>query len=213
MLKVILMGPPGSGKGTQASRLAAILDVESISSGDLFRLNLSNNTDLGIRAKKFMDKGEYVPDDITINMVMSWVEDPLHHKGFVLDGFPRTLGQAQALESRMINKSGIDRVIFFNVDVPILVERLSGRSICSKCQKPYHKLFAPPSTVKICDDCGADLYQRDDDKEEVVVNRLKVYLNETEPVIEYYRSLNILHEINAELSIKEISQAIENVVR
>jgi adenylate kinase len=213
MLKVILMGPPGSGKGTQASKLASILDVESISSGDLFRLNLSNNTDLGIQAKKFMDKGEYVPDDITINMVMSWVEDPLHDKGFVLDGFPRTLGQAQALENRMINKSGIDRVIFFNVDAPVLVERLSGRSICSKCQKSYHKLFAPPSTVNICDDCGADLYQRDDDKEEVVVNRLKVYLNETEPVIEYYRSLNILHEINAELSIKEISQTIENVVR
>jgi adenylate kinase len=213
MVKVILMGPPGSGKGTQASKLASILDVESISSGDLFRSNLSNNTDLGMQAKKFMDKGEYVPDEITINMVMSWVEDPSHDNGFVLDGFPRTLGQAQALENRMINKSAIDRVIFFNVEAPILVERLSGRLICSECQKPYHKLFSPPSTVKICDDCGAALYQRDDDKEDVVVKRLKVYLNETEPVIEYYRSLNILHEINAELSIKEISQAIENVVR
>jgi adenylate kinase len=207
------MGPPGSGKGTQASNLASMLEVESVSSGDLFRLNLSENTDLGLQAKTFMEKGEYVPDDITINMIMSWIEDPLRDKGFVLDGFPRTLGQAQALDKYMIHKGGVDRVIFFNVEGPILVERLSGRLICSDCQKPYHKIFSPSSDTDICDDCGGSLYQRADDKKDVVANRLEVYLNETEPVIEYYRRLGILHEINASLPIKKVSEALENAIR
>ncbi len=212
-MKVILMGPPGSGKGTQASKLASDIAVDSISSGDLFRSNLSNNTDLGIQAKKFMDKGEYVPDDITINMVISWIEDPAHDKGFVLDGFPRTLAQAEALENKMLHKGGIDRVIFFNVDESILVERLSSRLICSACQKPYHKLFSPPVKANICDDCPGDLYQRDDDKEDVVVNRLKVYLSETEPVIEYYRNQGILREIDGALSIDDVAKSMEDAIR
>lgn len=212
-MKVILMGPPGSGKGTQASKLASAISVDSISSGDLFRSNLSNNTDLGIQAKKFMDKGEYVPDDITINMVISWIEDPAHDKGFILDGFPRTLAQAEALENKMIHKGGIDRVIFFNVEESILVERLSGRLICTECQKPYHKLFLPPLMLKSCPDCEGSLYQRDDDKEDVVVNRLKVYLSETEPVIEYYRNQGILREIDGALSIDDVSKSMENAIR
>ena len=137
-MKIILMGPPGSGKGTQAGKIASTLGVDSVSSGDLFRLNLSNNTDLGVQAKEFMDKGEYVPDDITISMVMSWIEDPSHDKGFVLDGFPRTLAQAQALEERMLNKGGIDRVIFFNVEESILIKRLSGRLICTESVSYTH---------------------------------------------------------------------------
>ncbi len=212
-MKIILMGPPGSGKGTQAGKIASTLGVDSVSSGDLFRLNLSNNTDLGVQAKEFMDKGEYVPDDITISMVMSWIEDPFHDKGFVLDGFPRTLAQAQALEERMLNKGGIDRVIFFNVEESILIKRLSGRLICNECQKPYHKSFLPPLMLNSCPDCKGSLYQRDDDKEEVVVNRLKVYLKETEPVIDYYRSLDILHEVDGALSIDEVSKAMENAIR
>ena len=143
-MKIILMGPPGSGKGTQASFLASITEVNSVSSGDLFRDNLSRDTELGRMAKTYMDRGKYVPDDVTIGMVMSWIEAPENKKGFVLDGFPRTLIQAESLDDRLGAIGGVDKVILFNVPESELIKRLAGRILCRKCQTPYHKEFSPP---------------------------------------------------------------------
>ena len=167
------MGAPGSGKGTQAGFIADKVNVSAVSSGDLFRKNLSEKTELGVLAKTFMDKGEYVPDDVTIRMVMDWVNNPSNGSGFVLDGFPRTLPQAVALDEQL---GSVDKVIFFDVPADDLIERLSGRLICRKCTASYHKLFYPSKKGLICDQCPGDLYQRDDDKPDVVTNRLKVYM-------------------------------------
>ncbi len=211
-MKIILIGPPGSGKGTQAGHIASMFGVSSVSSGDLFRDNLAKNTELGKLAKDFMDRGEYVPDEVTIDMVMEWIESPSHSSGFVLDGFPRTLPQAEALESRLLDKGGIDRVLFFNVGEDSLVDRLSGRLICRTCQMPYHIEFSPPSVTEKCDSCGGRLYQRDDDKVEVIRNRLEVYMQETEPLVEYFRELGNLREIDASEGINDVKRAIEKAV-
>ncbi|MEC9366471.1 MAG: nucleoside monophosphate kinase, partial [Chloroflexota bacterium] len=153
-MKIILMGPPGSGKGTQASYIASFAGVNSVSSGDLFRDNLARDTELGRLAKTYMDQGKYVPDNVTIDMVMSWIEDPENREGFVLDGFPRTLMQAEALDDRLSGLGGIDKVILFNVPEKELVKRLSGRILCRKCQTPFHKEFSPPNIEGQCDKCG-----------------------------------------------------------
>ena len=207
------MGPPGSGKGTQAGHIASMFGVNSVSSGDLFRDNLAKNTELGKLAKDFMDKGEYVPDEVTIDMVMGWIEDPTHSSGFVLDGFPRTLAQAEALESRLLGNGGIDRVLFFNVDEEALVDRLSGRLICRGCHMPYHIKFSPPLITDQCNSCGGGLYQRDDDKVEVIRNRFKVYMQETEPLVKHFRESGNLREIDASMGINDVKRAIERAVR
>jgi adenylate kinase len=212
-LNIILVGPPGSGKGTQAGHIASMFGVSSVSSGDLFRDNMANNTELGKLAKGFIDKGEYVPDEVTIDMVMGWIETPTHSRGFVLDGFPRTLAQAEALESRLLGSGGIDRVLFFIVDEEVLVDRLSGRLICRGCHMPYHKIFAPPLIADKCNSCRGGLYQRDDDRVEVIRNRLEVYMQETEPLVKHFRESGNLREIDASLGINDVKRAIEKAVR
>ncbi len=206
------MGPPGSGKGTQAAHIAKICGVNSVSTGDLFRDNLSKNTELGRLAKTYMEKGEYVPDEVTIDMVMQWVEDPDNSQGFVLDGFPRTIIQAEAIDSKLSDSGGLDKVLFFDVPEDILVERLSGRVICSSCQIPYNLVFSPPKNPDECDTCNATLYQREDDKPEVVRNRLRVYMRETEPVVQFFRDSGTIMEINAALSVSEVRSAVENAL-
>ena len=200
------MGAPGSGKGTQAGFIAEKANVSSVSSGDLFRKNLSDNTELGVLAKTYMDRGEYVPDDVTIRMVLDWVNDPSNISGFVLDGFPRTLPQAIALDKEL---GSVDKVIFFDVPTADLIERLSGRLICKTCQASFHKIFYPSKNGMICDQCPDDLYQRDDDKPDVVTNRLKVYLQETQPVIEYYDQQNKLINIDGSKSVDEVQSKLE----
>ena len=212
MSKILLMGPPGSGKGTQASYVADLMGVNCISTGDLFRSNLADETELGKLAKGYMEQGEYVPDDVIINMVMQWIDEPENNPGFVLDGFPRTIKQAEALDGRL-GARGVDRVFFFDVEFEKLVERLTGRLICRGCQKPYHESFAPPTKEKICDSCGGNLYQRDDDKIEVVKNRLDVYTESTKPVLNYYNQTGKLQSIDASRSIELVRNELTSLVK
>ncbi|MDP6059359.1 MAG: adenylate kinase [Pirellulaceae bacterium] len=206
-MRVILMGPPGSGKGTQAASIANHLGVESVSSGDLFRDHQKRDTELGRLARSFMERGVYVPDDVTIKMVMDWIGDPAHASGFVLDGFPRTHAQAVALDEEIKSLGGIHRVLFFRVTQNELVRRLTGRMICRQCQTPYHVESSPPDKEGVCDACGGELYERDDDKAEVVTQRIQIYSDETEPVVEYYRSGGKLREIDGEASIDVVGEA------
>lgn len=212
MMKILLMGPPGSGKGTQASHIANLLDVNSISTGDLFRNNLANGTELGKLAQGYMERGEYVPDKVTINMIMGWVGSPVNSCGFVLDGFPRTIKQAEELDRRL-DSDGIDKVVFFDVGFDELVDRLTGRLICRECQRPYHRSFAPPMKEKTCDLCSGNLYQRDDDKIEVVRNRLKVYEESTEPVLKYYDKNDKLQSIDASRSIEFVRIELTSLIQ
>jgi adenylate kinase len=211
-LKVILLGPPGVGKGMQAARIAEKLQVTKAASGDLFRNNINNNTELGQLAKSYMDRGVLVPDDVTIKLIMDWVDGAEQASGFLLDGFPRTLGQAGALDRAMSDKGGLDLVLYINVPNAELIRRLAGRFICRDCQTPYHESFSPPKAAGVCDNCGGDVYQRDDDKAEVVGKRLEVFFAETEPLVEYYRKAGNLKEINGEASIKDVGDAIEAVL-
>jgi adenylate kinase len=204
-----LLGPPGAGKGTQASRLAAKLGVNLVSSGDLFRDNLARETELGLKARSFMNAGELVPDDVTITMVMEWVTAPEQSAGFVLDGFPRSLGQARALDAEMAGRGGIDGVLYINVSRDELVRRLGGRSICRDCQTPYHATSSPPSKHRVCDECGGQLYEREDDRPEAVAYRLEVYAKHTAPVVEHYRRTGVLTEIDGDATIEQVWKALE----
>ena len=212
-MKIILMGPPGSGKGTQASYIASFAGVNSVSSGDLFRDNLARDTELGRLAKTYMDQGKYVPDNVTIDMVMLWIEAPANREGFVLDGFPRTLMQAEALDDRLSELGGVDKVILFNVPEVELVKRLSGRILCRKCQMPFHKEFSPPKNDGECDKCGGELFQRDDDTEVVVRKRLKVYTEETDPVVDWYRKTINIVEIDGSQGIRDVEASLNEALR
>ena len=211
-MKVILLGPPGAGKGTQAARIADELGVTRAASGDLFRDNLRNETELGLLAKSYMDRGDLVPDDVTIRLVMSWISAPEQSGGFVLDGFPRTLPQAEALDSAL-EPGGIDRVLYVNVAEDELVRRLAGRFICRNCQAPYHAITSPPKEEGKCDDCGGELYQRDDDKADVVKNRLDVYFEETEPLVGHYSRSGVLREINGEGTVDAVGVFLLEALR
>ena len=211
-MKVILLGPPGAGKGTQAARIADELGVTRAASGDLFRENLRNETELGLLAKSYMDRGDLVPDNVTIRLVMSWISAPQQGDGFVLDGFPRTLPQAEALDSAL-EPGGIDRVLYVNVAENELMKRLAGRFICRGCQAPYHAIASPPKEEGKCDDCGGELYQRDDDKAEVVKNRLDVYFEETEPLVGHYSRSGVLREINGEGTVDAVGSLLVVALR
>lgn len=210
---LILLGPPGAGKGTQAERLQAQLGLPHIASGDLFRENLRNETELGRLAKQYMDRGELVPDDVTIAMVRERLERPDCANGAILDGFPRTTAQAEALD-RMLADMGekLDAVISFEVDEDEVVRRLSGRRICRQCQTPYHIEFDPPKQDGVCDRCGGELYQRDDDKPETVRNRLRVYLEQTAPLVEHYRKAGLLHTVDAMGDIDTVTDRLKAVI-
>ncbi|MYE53781.1 MAG: adenylate kinase [Chloroflexi bacterium] len=207
-MKVILLGPPGAGKGTQAARVADELGVTRTASGDLFRENLRNETELGLLAKSYMDRGALVPDDVTIRLIMAWISAPDQSGGFVLDGFPRTLPQAEALDSALEPSGGLDRVLYVNVAEDELVRRLAGRFICRICQMPYHEITSPPMKRGECDDCDGELYQRDDDKAEVVKRRLQVYFEETQPLVGHYRSSGVLREVDGEGTVDDVGNLL-----
>ena len=190
-MKIVMLGPPGSGKGTYAFRLTKILGVPHISTGDMVREEIKAQTELGKKIKEYSDKGELVPDEIIINLLAERLRKPDAQKGFILDGFPRTLRQAEALEE--ISK--IDLVINLNVPDEIIVQRLSNRLVCKRCGAIYNRLTLKPKVNGVCDVCGGELYQREDDKPEVIQERLKVYRRNTAPLIEYYRKKGLLRDV------------------
>ncbi|MEE9617847.1 MAG: adenylate kinase, partial [Anaerolineae bacterium] len=196
-------------KGTQAERLEKELHLPHVASGDLFRENLKNETELGLLAKGYMDKGNLVPDDVTIAMVQERLHRPDCDQGAILDGFPRTQAQAQSLD-RLLADMGrrLDGVLYIAVPDEELVSRLSGRWICRRCQTPYHTIFSPPAKEGVCDGCGGELYQRDDDKPETVRARLKVYHQQTSPLIDYYRQAGLLVETDGTGDIDTVSAAL-----
>lgn len=211
---VVLLGPPGAGKGTQAQAISQELKLAHISSGDIFRENLKKETELGKLAKGYMDRGELVPDDVTISMIEERLSRPDCAEGALLDGFPRTPAQAEAL-SVMLAKQGkqIDVVPLITVPAEVLVERLSGRWTCPTCGYVYHSVFNPPKQAGVCDADGAALYQREDDKPETVKNRIRVYESQTAPLIEYYQKRNLLAEVDGTLPIEHVTQSLLEVIK
>ncbi len=209
-MNLVFLGPPGAGKGTQAKRLAQELGLVHISTGDILREAVKNQTPLGKKAKEYMDRGELVPDELIIALIEE-VMPP--GGGVIFDGFPRTIAQAQALDG-MLEKKGmkVDRVVLFDVPDDVVVERLSGRRVCPNCGAVYHIKFNPPRNDEICDRCGTKLVQRDDDREEVVRNRLEVYRKQTEPLIEYYERKGILIRLDASKDIEDVYQELKKVV-
>jgi len=211
-MNIVLFGPPGSGKGTQAKMLAEKYGIPHISTGDILRAHLKNKTKLGLKARAYMDRGALVPDDILIGIIKDRLSQPDCASGFLLDGYPRTMRQADALRiilTEMDKK--LDRVL--NIDVPDkeLIKRLAGRRMCS-CGASYHILFNAPKREGICDRCGKLLYQRDDDKEEAIMNRLEVYKHQTQPLIEYYTNEGLLMTVNGAASIAEVFNEISRVL-
>jgi adenylate kinase len=210
---IVLLGPPASGKGTQAARLHEDLGLSHIASGDLFRENLKNETELGLKAKEYMDRGALVPDDVTIAMVMDRLGRPDCADGALLDGFPRTIAQAEALDEALSDQGyGIDAVPYIAVPDDVLVDRVSGRRICRDCGESYHVKFNPPEEPGVCDKCGGELYQRDDDKPETVRKRLEVYWKQTSPLIDYYRDKGLLVEIDGDQSIDTVTEELREAL-
>ncbi|MBI5841295.1 MAG: adenylate kinase [Chloroflexi bacterium] len=211
---IVLLGPPGVGKGTQAEILADTTKLAHVSSGDLFRENLKNQTDLGKLAKSFMDKGELVPDDVTISMIRERLSRPDCEAGAILDGFPRTPAQADALEKMLAEFQGrVDYVPFINAAEAILVERASGRWTCRAQGHIYHQKFGPPKRTNICDVDGSELYQRDDDKVETVSKRIKVYLEQTMPLVEYYRQKGVLVGIDGSQTVEQVTEKLLSALK
>lgn len=206
---IILLGAPGAGKGTQADILSSELNLPHVASGDLFREALKKETELGLLAKSYMERGELVPDEITIKMILQRIEMPDCVSGCLFDGFPRTLAQAEALDKGLTDKGKhIDRVVYVKVSDEELLKRLGGRWLCRDCQTPYHLLTAPPKVPGKCDKCGGELYQRDDDKEDTIKERLRVFFAQTIPVVDYYRNQSKLIEVNGDRGIQEVAKEI-----
>jgi adenylate kinase len=206
---IVLLGPPGAGKGTQAKLIVDQTGLVHISSGDIFRENTKNQTELGIQAQSYMKKGELVPDDLTIAMIRERFTRPDCVNGAILDGFPRTPAQADALENMLADfGSQVDLVPFITAPDDILIERLCGRWTCPTCGYVYHEKFSPPKQAGVCDNDGAQLYQRDDDKSDTVVRRIQVYFAQTAPLIAYYRDRGKLAEINGAQPINEVTQIL-----
>ncbi len=204
-MKIVLLGPPGAGKGTQAEILVKKLLVPHISTGDMFRAAISNGTELGKEAKSYMDKGQLVPDEVTVGIIRDRIAQSDCKEGFLLDGFPRTIAQAAALDDLMRDMStSLDAVLNISVPLDRLIDRLTGRRMCRKCGTIYHLLYNAPEVENVCDACGGELYQRDDDKEETVKSRLSVYEKQTAPLIEYYEKQGILHTINGDQPINAV---------
>jgi adenylate kinase len=211
---IILLGAPGAGKGTQAAKLTEKLGLVQVASGDLFRKALQEQTELGKKAKVYMDKGQLVPNEITIQMVLDRLAAPDVAAGAMLDGFPRNLEQARALDAALARQhAGIDKVVYIKVPEEELLKRLSGRWICRNCQTPYHAVDNPPRVAGVCDRCGGQLYQRDDDNPATVTNRLKVYFKETAPLIDYYKQAGKLVEIDGMGLADSISRRIVAALR
>lgn len=206
---IILLGAPGAGKGTQAANIARKLNLVHIASGDLFRQALEQGNELGLQAKAYMEKGMLVPDEVTIRMVLERVSAPDCEPGAILDGFPRNLKQAEALDKALTEQAkAIDRVVYIKVSEEELLKRLSGRWICRNCQTPYHTINSPPKVRGKCDNCGGELYQRPDDTAEAVKKRLQVYFVQTTPLIRYYTQAGKLLEVDGEGGVDKVSKRI-----
>ncbi len=212
-MRLIFLGPPGAGKGTQARELAREWGIPQIATGDMLREAMAAGTPLGREAKQYYDRGALVPDDVIIGLVAERLGQPDAKRGFLLDGFPRTIPQAEALE-RLLKDLGVtlDRVVFFDVSDAELLRRLTGRRSCPKCQSTYHLVSAPPRQTGVCDRCGAPLVQRPDDTEATVSNRLRVYATQTAPLLDFYRSRDLLTTVRGEGSIEAIRGDIRAAV-
>lgn len=211
---IVLLGPPGVGKGTQARILSETKKLAHISSGDLFRENLKNQTELGKLAKSFMDKGELVPDDVTIAMIKDRLSRPDCEAGAILDGFPRTPAQADALEVMLKDfKGAVDVVPFITAAENILIERASGRWTCCAQGHIYHEKYNPPKQAGVCDIDGSEVYQREDDKVETVTKRIRVYLEQTMPLVEYYRKAGKLVEINGDQQVEQVTKVLFDALK
>ena len=206
-MRIVLVGPPGAGKGTQAAFLAKNLDIPHISTGDLFRANISQGTELGLKAKAFMDAGDLVPDEVTIGMAKDRMEQPDAANGFLLDGFPRNVAQAEALDVVLkAEDMQLDAVLDLEVPEEEVVKRIAGRRICrNDSAHVFHVEYNAPKTAGVCDTCGGELYQRADDSEETVRTRLEVYHTQTEPIIDYYRAQNLVVTISALGKVDEVT--------
>ncbi len=212
-MNIILLGPPGAGKGTQAKMISEKYGIPQIATGDILREAVAKGTELGKKAKEYMDRGELVPDEIVIGIVKERLKQPDCENGFILDGFPRTLAQAEALD-KMLEELGkkLDAVI--NIDVPEeeIVKRIVNRRTCKNCGAVYHLIFNPPKVEGKCDKCGGELYQRDDDKEETVRERLRVYRERTEPLIEYYKNKGLLYNVDGTKDIEGVFKQIDEIL-
>jgi adenylate kinase len=207
------MGLPGAGKGTQAEKIVEKYNIPHISTGDMFRAAIKDGTELGLQAKSFMDQGALVPDEVTIGIVRERLAKPDCKNGFLLDGFPRTVAQAEALENMLSGlERPIDYVIHVDVDQSILMERLTGRRICKECGATYHLVFNPPAKDGVCDRCGGELYQRADDNEETVQNRLEVNMKQTQPLLSFYDDKGYLRKINGQQDINIVFADIEELL-
>lgn len=212
-VNIVLLGPPGAGKGTQAMRIAERCKIPHISTGDMFRRAVANQTELGLQAKTYMTRGELVPDRVVIGIVKDRLDEPDCDAGFLLDGFPRTVAQAQALEEALTAPGRrLDGVLNIVVARDELIRRLTGRRTCRSCGKVYHLVYDPPREPERCDLCGGELYQRADDREETVIHRLEVYEEQTAPLVDFYRQRSLLREIKGEGSVDEVFAQIEDLL-
>jgi adenylate kinase len=213
-LYLVLLGGPGAGKGTQAERLSANLGIPQVSTGDLFRENLKSDTELGLLATGYMDRGELVPDEVTVGMVRVRLARPDASGGAILDGFPRTIAQAEAL-GQLLDELGTDlaAVPYIKVAEDVLLARLAGRRTCRACGAMYHDLFSPPNEPGVCDKCGGELYQRPDDTPETQKYRIKVYFEQTAPLIDYYREKGLLAEVDGQPGIDKIQAELLSIVK
>lgn len=209
-MKIVMLGAPGAGKGTQAIKIADKYGIPHISTGDIFRANIKGGTELGMKAKSYMDKGELVPDEVTIGMLLDRIAQDDCKDGYVLDGFPRTIPQAESLTKALAEKGDkIDYAMDIEVPDEAIVQRMSGRRACPKCGATYHIVYAAPKTENVCDKCGSELIIRSDDKPETVQDRLNVYHKQTEPLISYYKSADVLREVDG---TKELQEVFNDVV-
>jgi adenylate kinase len=212
-MNLVLMGLPGAGKGTQAEKIVEKYGIPHISTGDMFRSAMKEGTELGLKAKSFMDSGNLVPDDVTIGIVRERLAKDDCKKGFLLDGFPRTVAQADALENILseTNRS-IDYVLYIDVDQESLLKRLTGRRICKDCGATYHVIFNPSQQEGVCDKCGGELYQRADDNEKTVKTRLQVNIEQSQPLLDFYQDKGYLRKINGEREINEVFSSLDQLL-
>ncbi len=213
-MHIIMLGAPGAGKGTQADILSQDMNLAHIASGDLFRQAVEEKTELGLLAKSYMDKGELVPDEVTIKMILDRINQSDCSSGCVFDGFPRTLHQAKTLDEALSEQGKtIDKVIYIEVPNEELVKRLSGRRLCRACQMPYHIVNSPPKAPGKCDKCGGELYQRSDDREETVKERLNIFFAQTVPILDFYQKQSKLIRVNGNLGIQGVAREITSALK
>ena len=213
-MRLVLVGPPGAGKGTQAQFIASHFAVPKISTGDIFRANVSEGTELGLEARKYMDAGDLVPDEVTIGMVTDRLAQGDTSEGFLLDGFPRTVHQAEVLDGMLSgNDATLDVVLELVVDDEEVVRRLTGRRTCRRCGHVWHLDFDPPATAGECDRCGGQLFQRDDDSEDTIRHRLEVYADQTSPLIGYYGDRGLLRGVDATGPVEDVTERASNALR